>query len=103
MKLFTWRFLAPSRSTPRCARRRVARSRLNFRLGAASRRMELHSARGVAQSTTTTVSVAREFFEPNRPRVTRPQVLYNELLNASTVHARSGKQSLRLRSILGVT
>ena len=65
--------------------------------------MELHSARRVAQSTTTTVSVAREFFEPNRPRVTRPQVLYNELLNASTVHARSGKQSLRLRSILGVT
>ncbi len=64
--------------------------------------MELHSARRVAQSTTT-VSVAREFFEPNRPRVTRPQVLYNELLNASTVHARSGKQSLRLRSIIGVT
>ena len=65
--------------------------------------MELHSARRVAQSTTTTVSLAREFFEPNRPRVTRPQVLHNELLNASTVHARSGNQYLRLGSILGVT
>ena len=81
----------------------MARSRLNFRLGAASRRVELHSARRVAQSTTTAVSVVREFFEPNQPRVRRPQVLHNELLDASTVHVRSGKQSLRLRSILGVT
>ena len=46
---------------PRRARVRAVRSRLNFRSGAASRRMELHSARRVAQSTTTTVSLAREF------------------------------------------
>ena len=94
MKLFTWRALAPSRSTPRRARVSAVRSRLNFRLGTASRRVELHSARRVAQSTTTAVSVAREFFEPNRPCVTRPQVLHNELLNASMVHVRSGQQSL---------
>ena len=81
----------------------MARSRLHFRLGAASRRVELHSARRVAQSTITTVNVAREFFEPDRPRVTRRQVLHNELLNASTVRARFENQSLRLRSILGVT
>ena len=79
------------------------RSRLNFRVGAGSPRMERHITRRVAQSTTTTVSVAREFFEPYRSCVTRPQVLHNELLNASTVHVRSGNQSLRLRSILGVT
>ena len=65
--------------------------------------MELHSARRVAQSTTTAVSVVREFFEPNLPGVTPPQVLQNEPLNALSVHVRFRKDWLRLRAIIGVT